>query len=167
MTAVPPLGHVAQAIATGTEQAAQLQRILDEEFEALRGQDLKAFQALQSTKESIIGALDRLVGDIARLTQSPEANAGGAAAAAANAIPATPAPAAARDWQGGWDALCEIMSGCRQAHQRNDILIRARLDTIRATLGVLQAGEQSALVDVYDRMGRIAGPRRGRGYSDV
>ena len=66
-----------------------------------------------------------------------------------------------------WQTFQGLMTECRDAHRRNDILIRNKLDTIRATLRILQNSENSHSVDVYDRMGRIAPQMNRRGYSDA
>jgi len=139
----------AAAIAAGCEQARRLGGLLEEEFKALSAQDLPGFENLQPAKEQILGTLAHLVQQLT-------------AAGEAGAPPALPDDALAQ-----WDHFQQLMSECRDAHRRNDILIRARLETIRATLRILQNSESSSSVEVYDRMGRMSGYRRGRGYEDA
>ena len=52
-------------------------------------------------------------------------------------------------------------------HRRNEILISRKLDAIRGTLQTLNGGESTASVEVYDRLGRMARSRAGRGYEEA
>lgn len=131
------------------EEAIRLQQILQAEFEALRLQDLGNFESLQSVKEQMLLKL----GDFMR----------------------TFAESAGREGQlllpeeqmTQWEAFQSQVSICRDAHQRNEILIRSKLESISSTLKVLQNIDNSASVEVYDRMGRMSRHRRGRGYEDA
>jgi len=143
----------AGAIAAGCEQARRLGSLLEEEFKSLGAQDLPGFESLQAPKEAILATLADLV---QRLTSAGAASSDGAG---------TPSPDLPDEAQ--WDEFQQLMSGCREAHRRNDILIRAKLETIRATLRILQNSENTASVEVYDRLGRMSGYRRGRGYEDA
>jgi hypothetical protein len=48
-------------------------------------------------------------------------------------------------------------------HRRNEILIIRKLDAIRGTLQTLNGTDSTASVEVYDRLGRMARGRGGRG----
>ena len=139
---------ICDAIATGCEQARRLGGVLEEEFKALGAQDLPGFESLQAPKEQTLAALAHLVQGLTAAAGVPEAQ---------------------QDLTdvSQWEHFQELMMGCREAHRRNDILIRARLDTIRATLHVLQSSENSSSIEVYDRLGKMSGYRRGRGYEEV
>ena len=65
------------------------------------------------------------------------------------------------------DALLAVMNECREAHRRNDVLLRSKLEAIRGTLRMLQSADESSSVDIYDRLGRVGGGPRGRGYQDA
>lgn len=134
-----------QGVVAAREQAGRLLALLEAEFEFLRGQDVAGFESLQTPKEELLGALTRLVQRVAQVDGTPNS------------------PANAPEWT----VLCQVMAQCREAHRRNDVLIRNKLESIRAALRVLQAGEGGASSDVYDRLGRIAGPARGRGYTEA
>jgi len=148
---------VSGAVAAGCGEARRLGGLLEEEFKALSAQDLPRFESLQAQKEQILVALAQLVQE---LTAAGET--GAAAANGAGATPAGTAPDAAQ-----WEQFQQLMSDCREAHRRNDILIRTKLESIRAALRILQNSESSSSVEVYDRMGRMYGYRRGRGYEDA
>lgn len=134
-----------QGIVAANDQAARLLSVLESEFSALRGDDLPAFESLQPAKEELISALSRLVQRVAQVDDTP----------------ASPADSAE------WLVLRQIMERCREAHRRNDVFIRTRLESIQAALRVLQAGEVAPGPDVYDRLGRIAGRAPGRGYTEA
>ena len=117
-------------------QAERLKVILDDEFDALRAQDMARFEALQPSKAEILSALALLA---KRVLETPGA---------------TDDP--------HWLAVQTLVNECREAHRRNDILIRSKLESIRATLRMLQNADSDTAVDVYDRLGRLSGPGRGR-----
>jgi len=134
-----------QGVIVAREQAGRLLALLETEFNALRGQDLQGFEFLQTPKEELIVALGRLVQRVVKVDGTPNS------------------PADSREWA----LFCEEMSRCREAHRRNDVLIRSKLQSIRAALHALQAGEGSGSLDMYDRLGRIAGRGQGRGYTEA
>ena len=122
------------------EQAITLQLLLEEEFEALRVQNLDNFDALQSTKMDIFKNLTHLtgVGSDRNLLDQPE-----------------------------WDVFKDLIADCRDLHRRNEVLISRKLDAIRGTLHTLRGADATSSVEVYDRLGRMARTRGGRGYEEV
>ena len=140
---------LSDAIAAGCEQARRLGALLEEEFTALSAQDLPRFESMQAAKEEILAALAQLVQGLT-------------AAGEAGVAPSESMPDTAQ-----WEQFQQLMSDCRDAHRRNDILIRTKLESIRAALRILQNSENSSSVEVYDRMGKMYGYRRGRGYEDA
>ena len=68
----------------------------------------------------------------------------------------------------GWQNFRDHMQSCRDAHLRNEILIRSRLDAIRGTLRILQnSADMDGACQIYDRMGRIADRFGGNRYADA
>jgi len=122
------------------EHGLVLQQLLQQEFDALREQNLDIFEALQPEKTQIFDALIRLtgVGTESNHLEEPE-----------------------------WDTFKNLIADCRDMHRRNEILISRKLDAIRGTLQTLNGGESTASVEVYDRLGRMARSRAGRGYEEV
>ena len=59
-----------------------------------------------------------------------------------------------------WAGLQDLILGCRDRHRRNSLLIQRKLDAIRAALKTLQGADPASSVEVYDRLGRLAGARR-------
>ncbi len=127
-------------LAAAFEQAITLQRLLEEEFEALRVQNLDNFDAIQVTKLDIFKNLTHLtgVGTERNLLDQPE-----------------------------WDIFRQLISDCRDLHRRNEVLITRKLDAIRGTLHTLRGADPTSSVEVYDRLGRMARTRGGRGYEEV
>jgi flagellar biosynthesis/type III secretory pathway chaperone len=122
------------------EHGLSLHQLLENEFEALRVQDLDSFESLQETKLAIFQHLTTLTGtgtDESRL-DAPE-----------------------------WDTFKNLMRDCRDLHRRNEILISRKLDAIRGTLHTLRGSDPTATVEVYDRLGRLSRGRGGRGYEEV
>lgn len=146
-------GDVPAALDLGHDQAIRLEAVLEQEFAALGANDLPAFEALQVRKDELIGALTALV---ARFDSS-------AVNWMAEAVPGqVPLTESAE-----WIRLREVLDRCRDAHRRNDVLIRTRLDAIRAALAVLQNGDSAQGGDLYDRRGRISSAFGPGGYADA
>ena len=122
------------------EHGLLLQKLLQQEFDALREQNLDIFEALQPEKTQIFESLIRLtgVGTETNHLDDPE-----------------------------WDTFKNLITDCRDMHRRNEILITRKLDAIRGTLQTLNGGDTTASVEVYDRLGRMARSRGGRGYEEV
>ena len=149
MSAGTSASGLSDAIAAGCEHARRLGGLLEEEFKALSAQDLPRFESMQAAKEEILAALAQLVQGLTAVGE-------------AGAAPSESLPDGAQ-----WEQFQQLMSDCREAHRRNDILIRTKLESIRAALRILQNSENSSSVEVYDRMGKMYGYRRGRGYEDA
>ena len=133
-------GDFADAI----NHAVRLRAILDDEFEALSHNQIDAFENLQSIKGELLTLLTAIVQQTANHQQQGH----------------TPAA----DWQ----EFRNHMQSCREAHLRNEILIRSRLDAIRGTLRILQnSADMDAACEVYDRMGRISDRFGGKRYADA
>ena len=138
-TAVPSSAPSPELVAA-LEHGLVLQQLLHQEFDALREQNLDIFEALQPEKTQIFDSLIRLtgVGTESNRLDEPE-----------------------------WDTFKNLIADCRDMHRRNEILISRKLDAIRGTLQTLNGGETTASVEVYDRLGRMARSRAGRGYEEV
>jgi len=138
-TAVPSSAPSPELVAA-LEHGLVLQQLLQQEFDALREQNLDIFEALQPEKTKIFDSLIRLtgVGTESNRLDEPE-----------------------------WDTFKNLIADCRDMHRRNEILISRKLDAIRGTLQTLNGGETTASVEVYDRLGRMARSRAGRGYEEA
>lgn len=127
-------------LVAAVQHALALQDLLEQEFEALKVQDLDAFEQMQLRKQEIFDTLHTLTGvgtEHSRLEQ-PE-----------------------------WDGFKHLISECRELHRRNEVLIIRKLDAIRGTLQTLRDTDPTASVEVYDRLGRMSRNRGGRGFEEA
>jgi flagellar biosynthesis/type III secretory pathway chaperone len=134
----PPAASV--ELASALEHGEALRQLLEQEFEALRMQDLDRFELLQPEKLKIFETLTWLTGvgsEVNRLDQP------------------------------GWGGFKHLIAECRELHRRNEVLISRKLDAIRGTLHTLRGSDPTASVEVYDRLGRMSRLRGGRGYEEA
>jgi flagellar biosynthesis/type III secretory pathway chaperone len=122
-------------------KVGELESVLEEEFSALKVQDLDRFEQLLTLKNNLLQQLS----DITGVKQPEDADKLGAP----------------------WEEFRSRMLACRDLHRRNEILIVRKLDAIRGALDSLQVTDPASSVEVYDRLGRVNRRRRGRGYSEA
>ena len=115
-----------------------LEGLLEEEFVALKDQELDHFEVLLAQKNELLNELTQLTG-----VAKPE-----------------DADALGEEWNG----FRTRMMGCRDLHRRNEILILRKLDAIRGALDSLQLGGSGSSVDTYDRLGQLRRGRRMRNH---
>ncbi len=127
-------------LVASVQHALALKDLLEQEFEALRAQDLDAFEAMQPRKIDIFATLNALtrVGTPDSVLDDPD-----------------------------WDGFKQMIMECRELHRRNEVLISRKLDAIRGTLNTLLGLDQTASVEVYDRLGRMSRGKRGRGFEEA
>ena len=130
-----------QAVSFADVQLDRLVDLLDEEFNALKEQDLDAFEELLNEKNHILADLSQLTG----VRQPEDADRLGPE----------------------WTPFRDRMRICRDMHRRNEILILRKLDAIRGALESLNVNDPTSPVEVYDRLGQIKRLRRMRGYSEA
>ena len=124
-----------------TQLANQLSQMLEQEFEALRSQEIEQFELLQPVKTELLAEITRLAPSASDIQDLPE-----------------------------WQDFRTTMVACRDAHRRNSVLMERKLDAIRGTLQSLRLEDTSSPVEVYDRLGHIARSSRfsrQSGYSDA
>jgi len=122
---------------------ARLATWLEDEFSALKTQDIDHFEQLQPGKSAQLQALT--------------------AWAAANApVPDQNAPLPA-----GWSDFQDQIRLCRDAHWRNETLMSRQLDAIRGTLQALHAPDPASSVELYDRMGQMSRRMGARGFGNA
>ena len=127
--------------------ANNLYQLLNDEFEALKQQNLDLFEKIQKEKVEIIHRLS---------TFSPKKDNQNVSD---NQI-AHPADAK-------WDELMELMRACKELHLRNEILINRKLDATKGALQALHLEEPTSSVEVYVRLGKISRGGKKSGYEEV
>jgi len=130
-----------QALSYADVQLDRLTDLLDEEFNALKEQNLDAFEELLEEKNHILADLSQLTG----VRQPEDADRLGPE----------------------WTPFRTRMATCRDMHRRNEILILRKLDAIRGALESLNVNDPTSPVEVYDRLGQIKRLKRMRGYSEA
>lgn len=129
------------------ERCDRLRRLLDEEFEALKGQDLTKFERLQPPKSQLLQELSDIVETHRALLESSVST--------------------GTQLLTSWDAFRASMLECRDLHRRNELLILRKRDTIRGALQALVGGGETSSVDVYDRLGRVNRINKRQGYTQA
>lgn len=130
-----------QAVDQAQALVDRLEVVLDDEFEALKVQNLDQFEVLLAEKNNILLELSRLTG----VKQPDDADKLGA----------------------HWNEFRSRMMSCRDMHRRNEILIMRKLDAIRGALESLNVTDPTSPVEVYDRLGQIKRLRRLRGFTEA
>lgn len=118
--------------------AQRVEALLEQEFEALRAQELEQFEALQPAKNELLAILSQSVPAAQVLQDDPD-----------------------------WQPVHQALVVCRDLHRRNAVLIERKLESIRNALQSLSLASRTSSVDVYDRLGQVARFQRGRGYQDA
>ncbi len=119
-------------------QVDTLESVLEQEFEALKNQDLAHLDRLLNAKNEILT-------DISRMTGVSD-------------------PSHASKLDGSWDGFRSRMDYCRNLHRRNEMLVNRKLDAIRGALKSLHLTDPTSSVEVYDRLGKLNRVKRSRSY---
>lgn len=133
----------------------KLELLLEREFVALKSQDLDDFDNIQQQKAPILrffsesafvasSAADEPVSQTAHSRGDPTLPEQQADSTASTSNPLTP-------------ELTELARHCQTLHRRNEILINRKLEAVRGALQALQSPAHSREVEVYDRLGKLAG----------
>ncbi len=118
--------------------ANQLQQMLEQEFEALRTQEIDQFERIQPVKTELLEEITRLAPPAHEIQVAPE-----------------------------WQEFRNTMIVCRDLHRRNSVLMERKLEAIRGTLESLRSDDPASSVEVYDRLGHVSRFGRKSGYSDA
>jgi len=117
----------------------RLDSLLTEEFEALKTQQLDIFESLQPEKVEILKALGKLEiteENLDRETFQQLVN------------------------DPTWNQITSMLERCKRSHQRNELLISKRLDSIKSALSALQNQDPSATLELYTKLGKTRSTRR-------
>ena len=99
--------------------ATALKGLLEQEFEALKSQNIADFEKLQPKKTEIISLLS-----------NPELS---------NIVKNNASIELTKSTLGIWDNLTKIISECKDLHRRNEIFINRKLESIKGALNTIQA----------------------------
>ncbi|MEI7513884.1 MAG: hypothetical protein WCK81_00730 [Betaproteobacteria bacterium] len=129
---------MSDSVQPAKDLATQLSHMLEQEFEALRSQQLDQFEQLQPLKNELLAEITRLAPDATEVQTSAQ-----------------------------WQDFRQMMVVCRDLHRRNAVLMERKLEAIRGTLESLRFPDPASSVEVYDRLGHISRFSRKSGYSDA
>ena len=120
--------------------ASELQRLLELEFEALKSQKLSEIESIQEKKVPILEYLN---------ADSIKANLkeGGGEA--------------------NWDSFKSIISECKSAHRRNEILVNRRIESIKNALSTLTGENKEDELEMYDKLGKLAQKKNSKGILEA
>ena len=125
------------------DQANRLKALLEDEFTALKSQDLSAFEGLQPEKIDILTLLN---------SEEPANRVKGYAT---NTLEASLHLSI-------WDDVIMVVSDCKDLHRRNEIFMLRKLESIQGALRTIQSPDPLNSVDVYNRLGKVR-PHQRRG----
>ena len=124
------------------DQASKLKTLLESEFDALKIQDLTAFEEMQPKKVEILTYL--------------------ASESLAERVKTFGADSSdSSSYLSIWDDVMKMVSECRDLHRRNEIFMLRKLESIRGALQTIQSPDPLNTVEVYDRLGKVR-PNRNR-----
>ena len=123
-------------------QLETLEKILEQEFEALKQQDMDSFDRLQARKTAIMEMLGA-EGIIESINASKTAEESQKAS------------------QEGIPSIRILVDRCHELHRRNEILINRKLEAVKGALASLREGAATDEVEVYTKAGGLAKPKFG------
>tara|TARA_X000001036_G_scaffold405657_1_gene413788 strand:+ start:326 stop:757 length:432 start_codon:yes stop_codon:yes gene_type:complete len=123
-------------------QLEALEKILEQEFSALKNQDMDAFDKLQPRKTTIMEMLgaDGVIESINASKASEESN---------------------KTSEDQISSIKILIDRCHELHRRNEILINRKLEAVKGALASLREGAATDEVEVYTKAGGLAKPKYG------
>ena len=129
-------------------KAEALKQILEREFQTLKQQDLQNFEKLQAEKTRILEFLseEEFLIKAQKFQERTPADAPNDSDISLESLEI-------------WDKIVNSMTEGRKLHQRNEILINSKIESIRSALRTLQSPDPLNSVEVYDKLGKLSGAK--------
>ena len=108
--------------------ASELHRLLELEFEALKSQKLSEIESIQEKKIPILEYLN------------------------ADSIKSLKETSGEADWE----SFKSIISECKSAHRRNEILVNRRIESIKKCSKYANWENKDDELEMYDKLGKLA-----------
>ena len=119
--------------------AGELFELLEQEFEALKAQDLNSLELLQEKKTPLLNYLSsESIKNVSSGNQSKE-----------------------------WMPFRNLMAQCKESHRRNEILVTRRLESIKSALNTLTGQNKEEELEMYDRLGKISQKKGSKGILEA
>ena len=120
--------------------ANELRNLLELEFEALKLQKLSEIESIQEKKVPILEYLN------------------------ADTIKATVKDT---NVEADWESFKSIISECKSAHRRNEILVNRRIESIKSALNTLTGENKDDELEMYDKLGKLAQKKNSKGILEA
>ena len=133
--------NIEASLTKAMQRVAMLEALLEEEFAALKAQDMSNFDSINENKNKLLKELMALTG-----IHQPED---------------------AQKLDSRWNEFKDKMRLCRNLHRRSEILVSRKLDAIKGALDSMRGVTTPSSVETYDRLGRIKRGRQITGYMSI
>ena len=122
--------------------AQALSSILEEEFSVLESKNLEALETIQERKVLVLQNLDTSWANLnAQHQEDPDKS---TAVDGADAL---------------WEEAFSLINHCKEAHIRNDLLLKKQLEVVRNVLSAVTQQSDKNYGDLYDKLGRMGKKR--------
>ena len=122
--------------------AQELSSILEEEFSVLESKNLEALETIQERKVMVLQNLDTSWANLnAQHQEDPDKS---TAVDGADAL---------------WEEAFSLINHCKEAHIRNDLLLKKQLEVVRNVLSAVTQQSDKNYGDLYDKLGRMGKKR--------
>ena len=120
--------------------ANELRKLLELEFEALKLQKLSEIESIQEKKIPILEYLnaDSIKANVKETSGEPN-----------------------------WESFKSIISECKSAHRRNEILVNRRIESIKSALNTLTGANKDDELEMYDKLGKLAQKKSNKGILEA
>ena len=120
--------------------ANELHSLLELEFEALKAQKLSEIESIQEKKVPILEYLnaDSIKANLKKMGGEAE-----------------------------WESFKSIISECKNAHRRNEILVNRRIESIKSALNTLTRENKDDELEMYDKLGKLAQKKNSKGILEA
>jgi len=130
------------SIAEVLNLAQELSSILEEEFSVLESKNLEALETIQDRKVIVLQQLDASWANLnAKHQKDPEKS------------------VATDNRDSLWEEAVALINACKEAHIRNDLLLKKQLEVVRNVLSALTQKSDKNYGDLYDKLGRMSKKR--------
>ena len=122
--------------------AQELSSILEEEFSVLESKNLEALETIQDRKVIVLQQLDTSWASLNAQHQGDAEKS-----------------VAVDNRDSLWEEAVALINACKEAHIRNDLLLKKQLEVVRNILSALTQKSDKNYGDLYDKLGRMSKKR--------
>ena len=66
-----------------------------------------------------------------------------------------------------WESFKSIISDCKSAHRRNEILVNRRIESIKSALNAVTGHNKDDELEMYDKLGKMAQSKNSKGILEA